>query len=207
MSDEDAALAEAAMDLNENAKADRKKKSKESSVLEDNAGLHEAEIQTAVDRMSAIVDDMPFDPSTLQGDVRDCIVEVIKTRPKPWSQLSENEQRVVIQAAEYTAKKIVENAVDAIMSAGKDDPVKAILESYTEKDGIKVTLKVKTMSEDDSLQAVQALHTARGKMVLLTKASPADYAGQRGDHPIDPDQPGLEFEGGDDLGGYDGDED
>lgn len=208
MIDEDAALAETAMSLNEDAKAGRKKKTKEDeSVLETNAGLHEEEVTTALGRMGAIVDETPFDPETLQGDVRDCIIDIIKSRPKPWSAMSAAEQQDVVRTVEYSAKALVGKAVDAIMSAGKSDPVKAILESYAEKDGIKVTLKVKTMTEDESLAAVQSLHSARGKMVLLTKASAEDYSGQRGDTPIDPDQTGFEFEGGDDLGGDDGNED
>ena len=171
------------------------------SVIEENAGLHEAEMGTALSRMEAVVEDCEFDPDTLMGDVRDCILEIIKTRPKPWGELGAGEQQDVVRSVEYASRNMISRAVDSLASLGKQDPVKAILETLSEKkDGtIEVKLKIKTTTDEETAAAFLALHHSRGKMVLVTKASAEDYSGQRGDAPIDPDQNGFEFEGGNDL--------
>lgn len=168
------------------------------------AGEHEEEISLATARLESIVDDSEFDTATLVGDLRDCMIDIIKSRPKPWSQLSNAEQHDVARAVEYAAKVMVGRAVDLIVANSKDDPIKAILEGYAEKDGIKATLKIKTMSEEDALAAVAGLHKARGGMVLISKASVDDYSGERREVTTDPDQPDLTFEGDDsDLAGED----
>jgi hypothetical protein len=187
-------ISELAVGLNEDAKAARKTaaakpKADPVTVGDDDA----AEGNLAIDRMGAIVADSEFDAATLVGDIRDCMIDIIKSRPKPWIQLSNAEQHDVVRQVEYAAREMVAKAVDLVRADGKDAPIKAILESYAEKDGIKATLKIKTMGEDDSLAAVAALHSARGKMVLITKASADDYSGQRAEAMTDPDQPGLEF--------------
>jgi len=158
------------------------------------------EVSPATERLEAIVQESEFSPDTLAGDVRDTMLDLFRSRPKPWSAMTEAEQNDVVRALEYASRELVLKAVDAIRSTGTESPIRAILESYNEKDGIKAALKIKTMGEQDGEAAVLALHKARGKMVLVTLASADDYLGDRGDPAIMPDQSGLDFEAGADVG-------
>ena len=189
-------LTELAVELNADAKATRARKAKEKPADDIVQHTDEAELTTALDRLEALVDESDFDASTLVGDIRDCMLDIVKSRPKPWSQLSSAEQGDVARTVEYAAQQMVKNAVDLIARNGKTDPVKAILETLSEKkDGtIEAKLKIKTTTPEETAAAFLALHHARGKMVLMTKASAEDYGGQRADVGIDPDQMDIDFQ-------------
>ena len=154
--------------------------------------------ETALDRLSAIAEQAEFDPSTLAGDIRDTLLEIFKHRPKPWLAMTEEEQQDVGRALEYASREIVGKAVHGIRSEGFESPVRAILEGYTDKGDVKATLKIKTMDDEDANHAIMTLHRARGKMVLITIASPDDYLGERRPFEAAPDQEGLRFEAGED---------
>lgn len=154
----------------------------------------------ALDAIEDIVADSIVEADTLAGDVRDCLLEIIKHRPKPWGQMTEAEQNDTARTIEYASRDLVTKVVEAIAAKqAENTPIRAILESYTEKDGIKAALKIKTIGEDDAAVAVVSLHKARGKVVMITLASAQDYMGERGEFEADPDQAGLEFEAGSDV--------
>jgi hypothetical protein len=150
-----------------------------------------------IDQLEAAADAIEFNTQSLVFDLRDGIIEFLKRMPKPWGITPFDQQQDIAAAAEHVAKEMVRRAVEAMASDGRTS-IRALLESYTEKDGIKVTLKVKTFSEDEALAAVIGLHKAQGKHVLITVASADDYAEDRRDPPTMPDQPGLGFEAGTD---------
>lgn len=156
-------------------------------------GEREAEISTAIERLASKEFEAAIE--TLVGDTRDHIIDLYKSRPKPWGQMSNDEQQTLARAAEYQAGLIVKKIAEAIAEAkAGENPVRAILEGYSEKDGnLKATLKIRTIDEDDAAKAVVSLHKAVGKMVLVSNASAEDYKGQRGDVDTDADQPNLEF--------------
>lgn len=154
------------------------------------------EVSLSVERMEAAASEYQLSAKTLVADVRDFLLEQIKMRPKPWSATSENEQRDVAAACEHASVELVRKIVEELAAEDRQ-PIRAILESYTEKEGIKLSMKVKAFSEEEELAAVLALHKARGKHVLIVAANVDDYRG--GDEAeIDPDQPGLGFEAGSD---------
>lgn len=160
----------------------------------------EKEAETANDRMAGLVTAAEMDVATLVGDVRDVMLDMFKVRPKPWSAMEQAEQMDVARAIEYAAKELVGKVVDLVKSEGLDSPIKAILETYQEaKDGtIKGAIKIKTVDDADTAAVISRLHGCRGKMVLMVKASPEDYSGQRGEVETDADQRGLQFEAGND---------
>lgn len=125
------------------------------------------------------------------------LLDLFKHRPKPWSELSQTEQRDLAAALESNAKEIVRQIAEAVARDGRE-PIRAILESYAEKDGIRVTLKVKPFDEDEALAAVVGLHKAQGKNVLITVASADDYHEAPARDESEPDQPALGFEAGSD---------
>lgn len=160
-----------------------------------------------LEKMEAIVGESLIESDTLAGDIRDCLLDIVKTRPKPWSQLTEAEQNDVARALEYAARDLVTKTVEAIAAKqAENNPIRAILESYVEKDGIKASLKIKTLGEEDAEAAVVSLHKARGKVVMITLASAQDFMGERGEFEAEPDQNGLDFEAGSDVVEAEGDE-
>ena len=152
----------------------------------------------AAKRLGIIATSAPLKSGTLAGDIRDTLLDLFKTRPKPWDAMTEAEQSDIGRALEYAARELVKNVVDTIRSDGVEAPVKAILESITDKGDIKITCKVKTVDEEGAADAILALHRARGKLVIITAASAEDYLGERQAFAAAADQPGLEFEAGSD---------
>lgn len=158
----------------------------------------------AVARIEGIVADSPFDVATLAGDVRDCMLEIVKHRPKPWSAMSEDDQLDVARAIEYAARDIVTKVAEAVaLATNANSPIRAIVEGFGEKQGggIKASLKIKTIDGDDEdlARAIINLHKSTGKVVMITLASAADYLGERSEFEPTPDQSGLDFEAGSDV--------
>lgn len=155
-----------------------------------------AEHQTAVDRLELLGQKAELDIDFLLGDVREFFLDMFKTRPRPWSACSEAEQRDIVAACDHSARDFIRQTVELVRADGRDS-IRALLESYSEKDGIKATIKIKPVDEDDALAAVIGLHKAQGKHVLVTVASADDYTGQRRESEIQPDAPSMSFEGPD----------
>ncbi|MFL6864065.1 MAG: hypothetical protein ACJ8DZ_13810 [Allosphingosinicella sp.] len=149
-------------------------------------------------RLAATGEDISIDARSLVFDLRDGILEFLKRLPRPWEQTPFDQQRDVSAAAEQVAKEMVRRAVEAIASDDRTS-IRALLVKYDEGDDIKVTLKVKAFSTEESEAAVLGLHRARGKHVLITVASADDYAEDaREPSAVRPDQPDLGFEAGTD---------
>lgn len=157
--------------------------------------LSEEAHRSAVDRMADLGNSVELDSLSLVADARDFLLDVIKSRPKPWSACSNSEQRDIAAACEQVAEGLVRQIVEIIRSDGKK-PVRVLLQKVAMGDEIQITGKVKTYESGEEDEAVMLLHHARGKHVMLTVASVDDYKGGREAH-LDPDDPPLPFEGGD----------
>lgn len=202
-------FAELAVGLNEDAKASRKRKAKDAdrqpetvetlpadeAPAENDADTHvpAEEEDTAesviASRIGVIAEEAELDPRTLSGDLRDTMLDIFRTRSKPYSAMQEDEQRQVSMMLGQAAQDLVKKAVHVIRMQG-DGSFYAKLDSYTEKGGIKIS-----MTAQADLDTVIALHNASQKMVTIRVADPDVFIGQRGDPPIDPDQADLVFEG------------
>lgn len=155
-------------------------------------------VAAALVKHDELVDQLHIEPdSGMVFVIRDFMLDLYKTRPELWHKMKEGEQHDLAASLEQVSKELVRQVVEAIASDGRTS-IRALLESYAEKDGIKVTLKVKTLNEDEALAAVIGLHRAQGKHVMITVASADDYAADRHDPETLPDAPGLNFEAGSD---------
>lgn len=163
----------------------------------DNLDLSEGAHTAAIDRMENLASEAVLNDKSLVFDARDFLLDQIKSRPKPWSATSNQEQRDVAAACEHAGRELVRKIVEAIAANGKD-PVRVLLTKVTLGDDIVIAGKVKVLGEDEEDQAVSLLHSARGKHVMLTVASVEDYSGNAREAETDPDQPGLGFEAGSD---------
>jgi hypothetical protein len=146
------------------------------------------------EKFEAIVAEADLDLATLGGDCRDIMLDIVKHRPKPWDAMDSAEQQDVVKAIEYATRQMVQRVVDAVRS-DEQDGVKGLLESYTEKDGFKVAIKVRTGDNDelDSGHEVLILHRAQGKLVKIVPCSAEDYMGQRADVETPGNQPEMDF--------------
>jgi len=153
----------------------------------------ERAMELMVDRITAIATDAAFGKGTIAGDLRDTMLDIVKANPKPWSLLGEDLQKQVASAIQTAAQTAVRRIVLLVAEADAEgDTIHAKLDSYSEKGGLKISL---TAAGDTA--TVVALHLSVGQNVIIKRADPNAFNGQRGEPHIDPDQPGLAFEGGD----------
>lgn len=181
----------------------------EDGAIEANAGAHEAAHEAALETLESIAEDLSIGGQALKQLVaimRDGMLEVFKHRQRPWGQLSAGEQKDVAATLEHCAKSMVRKAVIAI--ASEDRPsVRAKLEGYGEKDGVKINLSLGSMPPEEMGQAILLLHGAVKREVLIITADAEAYAGPKKAE-IMPDDPELSFpEDNSDLAGEDQDED
>jgi hypothetical protein len=132
-----------------------------------------------------------LNPRQMMPDLRDRILQMYKDRQNPWHKMSEDEQRDVAAAVENMVIDSIQAIAEEIASSG-NHAIRCLLESYTEKDGIKVAMKVAAVG-DESERAVMFLHNARGGYVMVTKAKIDEYIGDR-EADIDPDAPEIDFD-------------
>lgn len=155
----------------------------------------EGQHSRAVDGMNNITEQMEISTGEMIYDVRDFLIDQIKARPKPWSSTSQAEQRDVAAACEHAAKEVVRKIVEAVAARGAS-PVRVLLTKVTLGSDMVIAGKVKTFSPEEENAAVDTLHKAIGKHVLLTVASADDYTGNGRDAQTDVDEPPLNFEAG-----------
>lgn len=161
---------------------------------------------SAICRMEELATRAELSSGQMVFDVRDFLLDQIKTRPKPWSACSPGEQRDIAAAAEHAANELVRKVVEGLAANGRV-AIRALLQSYAEKDGITATLKIKPNGEDEALEAIIGLHRAQGKHVMITVASADDHKQGDRDAEMDVEEPGLNFEAGGDEEERQGDDD
>lgn len=158
----------------------------------------EGQHSIAVDRIEGIVDQLMLNANELVFDIRDALLEIIKTRPKPWSGTSQEEQRDIAAALEIAAKELVRKVAEEIASNGTAS-IRVLLTKFNVTgNDIVITGKVKTLDEGEKDRAMLQLLHSMNKHVMMNRASAEDYI--QGERPAetDEDQPGFGFEGGDD---------
>lgn len=122
---------------------------------------------------------------TLRGDVRDSLLSWLKATPRPWSQLSEAEQKDQALAADSFSARLVRQ-VCQIVAANERPCIVATLVEYKEKDGVEAKLKLPSKGE-----VVAALHEACGREVLIVTSGAEEFMGESAPAEIRSDQPGL----------------
>lgn len=123
--------------------------------------------------------------NTLRGDVRDAMLSWFKATPKPWSQMSEGEQRDFADTADRAARNLVKQACQIIAAAERPCFV-ATLTEYREKGGVEAKLKLASKGE-----IVAALHEACGREVLVVTSGAEEFDEESAPAEIDADQPAI----------------
>lgn len=133
--------------------------------------------------------DLVMSSDTLKGDIRDVILDRLKAMPKPWTVMSENEQRDLIYGVESAAENLIRQA--ALLIAANGYPtIAGQVEQSTLKDDIKTVVRVSRSHPDR-----QALLDAAGHSCLIVIADVAQFMGERAPAEPDKDQADLPLGG------------
>lgn len=122
---------------------------------------------------------------TLFGDLRDAILDRLKAMPKPWTVMSETEQRDMIYGVESATTHLIHAAVNLVAANGHPT-IKATFESATVKDGLKAVLQ---LSRHDPMR--HELIDTVGKAVVIVVADAEQFMGQKAPAKPDPREPPL----------------
>jgi hypothetical protein len=124
---------------------------------------------------------------TLMGDIRDVILDRLKAMPKPWTVMSENEQRDLIYGVESAAENLIRRA--ALLIAANGYPIiEGRVEQSALKDDIKTVVRV-SKHHPDRL----SLLDAAGHSCIIVIADVAQFMGERAPAEPDPEQPELDI--------------
>lgn len=122
---------------------------------------------------------------TMLANLRDCLLDIYKHgQPKPWQEMTEEEQRELADRIQNSCRYAIVQAV-SIIAAGGFETVSGELEKVTIKDTYQCVINISKHTE-----ARHAIADATGSVIKMIVANTDQYMG--GDAPvIDPDQPEL----------------
>lgn len=110
---------------------------------------------------------------TLLGDVRDAILDHLRTMPKPWAELSDEQQREQIAGCEQVARHLLVESVRAIASQGFPTIGGKLLKAQI-KDGMQLQVDV-SRHDPQRLTVIDNV----GRPVFLVIAAPDMFTGER----------------------------
>jgi hypothetical protein len=132
---------------------------------------------------------------TLMGDLRDVLLGRVRTMQKPWEKMTEAEQYDLANAMELAAKDIIRRTVRALNDV---EWPHTVVELGEVKIGGSKGIEAKiTCGNIEHNRTVLGEHVGQHIMVLMVDSD--RFMGQRGEPPIDKDQPALP--GTEDAGG------
>lgn len=115
-----------------------------------------------------------LDEATLSGDIRDFILTWVRNMKKPFEQMSESDQRDVIDAVEGSARELVGGVISVVSGRGFEKAF-VKLGKFSVGDGIEAKL-ITDRSERNLLN----FNDFAGRSAMLIFADPADFDGARG---------------------------
>lgn len=129
--------------------------------------------------------------STLLGDVRDQLLQVLQSIEAAWPSLAEARQGQLITAMRQLAERVIREIAQVIAARGFPAvPVKVGRIVLGGKAG-KISSAIET---DFSVEAIATLAAAHGKTAMLVVVDEGVYAGESAPALPDPDQPMLKLE-------------
>lgn len=143
-----------------------------------------------LERLSRIVEEAEFDTGTALGDLRDCILDLFKHRPKVWSAMSQSEQQDTVRAVEKLGQQIMRKMV-LVIAQDESESIQGTLDPKFSVKGDTIELKVKVDHIDGDVLLL-AYQLADHKVVLVS-ADDKRFSSQRRDVPTDPDQIPMTF--------------
>lgn len=136
--------------------------------------------------------------NTLRGDIRDEILKRFKSQPKPWTVMSEFEQRELIGGIDRVAGQLVADAVRIIAANGHPYAEGTLIKVET-KDILKTQVNFR---RDIKLRHLIADRTGQSVIIVLCNAD--DFDGERAPAQPDPEQPPLPMGDGGNVAAFRG---
>lgn len=115
-----------------------------------------------------------LDEATLSGDIRDFLLTWIRNMQKPFEQMSESDQRDLIDAVEGSARELVGGVISVVSGRGFEKAF-VKLGKFSVGDGIEAKL-ITDRSERNLLN----FNDFAGRSAMLIFADPAEFDGARG---------------------------
>lgn len=115
----------------------------------------------------------PIETPTLLGDVRDALLDRLRTMPKTWAEMSDQQQREMIDGCGRIATHLLTEAVRIIASQGFPT-VNGKLVKAQVKDAMQLQVDV-SRHDQERLTLIDAV----GRPVLLVVTEPEMFSGQR----------------------------
>lgn len=152
----------------------------------------EGQEDSAADAEAQHIEEIMLNSKTLVGDVRDALLDRFKQdkEGKPWAQLSEAEQRTIIESITGTAEHLVRTVVQKVATHGFTT-ARAEIDSWKVK-GRQIVISLKSSATEENILAL--LHGG-GNFVNLTFANDQPFDQERSACKPDPDQPDLALDG------------
>lgn len=117
--------------------------------------------------------DNAIDSSTLLGDLRDAILDRLRTMPKPWQAMSDDEQKELMEGCERVASHLVHEAVRIIASKGFPT-INGKLVKVQVKDGMQLQVDV-SRHDPQRLIVIDSVD----RPVLLVVPEPDIFMGEK----------------------------
>lgn len=149
----------------------------------------DGEIDPEEDLKGEFVPPNPLSLETLFGDVRDALVTRFQHTRKPWEQMTEQEQRELVEAFGQTSKHIIRGVV-SLMTAYEFPRAVVTLGQVNIKD--KKTIEAKIVVQNiEEYRSV--LGEAVGEDMILLAVDSDVFMAQRGDFPTKGQQMAMDF--------------
>lgn len=141
-------------------------------------------------RLTSLVENAEFEGGSAFGDLRDCILDLYKQRPKLWSAMPPSEQTDLVRHIEGIAKQVLEKVV--LVIAQEDDLTieGTLLPAFNVKgESVEVKIKLDHVLADD----LPDIYRLTGHKVVIVDASSKRFMSARREHNLGKDQPDLPF--------------
>ena len=125
-------------------------------------------------------DEIILETSTLLGDVRSALLDGMRTMPKPWPQMSPEEQQAMIDGCTKVAEHLIRESA-RIMAANRFPSITGKLVKAQIKDGMQLQVDV-SRHDAQRLTIIDGV----GGPVLIVFAEPDMFMGERA--PARPDK-------------------
>lgn len=115
----------------------------------------------------------PLGTETLLGDLRDALLDRIRTMPKPWEQMTQDEQKEMIEGCTRVAAHLVSETVRVISSKGFPT-ISGKLVKCQIKDGMQLQIDV-SRHDPQRLTVIDSVD----RPVLLVVPEPEMFMGEK----------------------------
>lgn len=141
-------------------------------------------------RLTTIAEESEFDTGTAFGDLRDCLLDLFKTRPKLWAAMTPSERNGVVRHIEGVARQVLHKVVLIIAQDG-DDTISGTLDKKWTVNGETLEAKVKIDNADN--ETLADLFKVAGHRVVIVSADAVRFMQARRSQDQGEDQGEIPF--------------